>query len=192
MKPKNMSGTSIRPRTLSLVRSLAGVACTVTVTAALVACGSSGSSGTSDGDAQTTTVVAPPSQESGPASPSATEDPGPQPSVDASQGSDGTAPEGDVPGAGGTAGQAESLPESPQTVQSETFTTYQAQGNASEPFAQAVFSAFLANYNATGDTSPTLSVTSPTTGQTYTMTCTRPQGRGVGCVGGDNAAVLIY
>lgn len=157
----------------AFVRSLVGVALVGTLATTLTACGSSGFSDTKETD--TTTIVVPPPQQSEEA-----EQSGPQPTFGASQES------------GGVAEQADSLHDSQPTVRSETFTHYEAQGNASEPFAQAVFNAFVANYNATGETAPTLSVASPTTGQTYTMSCMRPQGRGVGCVGGDNAAVLIY
>lgn len=190
-----MTGTVSRTHTIrtpsrirAVARPLAGAALIGALAATLASCGSLGSSSAP----ATTTVVVPAPDGSGQSSESATGNAGPQPTVGASQGQAGAMPAGGSQGPAGVAGQGGYVPDSHPMVQSETFTTYQAQGNASEAFAQAVFYAFVANYNATGDTWPTLSVTSPTTGQTYTMTCTRPQNRGVGCVGGDDAAVLIY
>jgi hypothetical protein len=68
---------------------------------------------------------------------------------------------------------------------------YAATSNTSESFAAAVFSAFTATYASTGNSEPTLSVTSPETGQTYTMRCAH-YGQTVHCNGGNNAIVGIY
>jgi hypothetical protein len=70
-------------------------------------------------------------------------------------------------------------------------TYYAATSNTSESFAAAVFSAFTATYASTGNSEPTLSVTSPETGQTYTMRCAH-YGQTVHCNGGNNAIVGIY
>lgn len=60
----------------------------------------------------------------------------------------------------------------------------------SEPFAQNVGRAFLQEYEFSGDTSPNLSVWSPVTEKTYSMSCT-DNGSYVVCRGGNNAVVFI-
>ena len=63
--------------------------------------------------------------------------------------------------------------------------------STSDEFSRAVYNAFIEQYIATGTTSPTLTVASPVTGKTYTMTCA-PSANYVNCTGGNNAAVGIY
>ncbi|AWT25991.1 hypothetical protein Csp1_11910 [Corynebacterium provencense] len=69
---------------------------------------------------------------------------------------------------------------------------YPASASTSGAFAAAVYSAFTATYATTGNYRPTLTVTSPVTGGTYTMYCSSSTGRSVRCAGGDNAVVVIY
>lgn len=100
-----------------------------------------------------------------------------------------------TPGAPAPAPQAAPAapaPAAPAAPAQTRYTTYYAAtSNTSESFAAAVFSAFTATYASTGNSEPTLSVTSPETGQTYTMKCAH-YGRTVHCDGGDNAIVGIY
>lgn len=60
----------------------------------------------------------------------------------------------------------------------------------SEPFATNVGRAFLEEYELSGNTSPNISVWSPVTEQTYSMSCT-DNGTYVVCRGGNNAVVFI-
>ncbi|GAB3941724.1 hypothetical protein [Corynebacterium tapiri] len=65
--------------------------------------------------------------------------------------------------------------------------------NTSPEFGSKVYYAFIDHWIATGNTQPTLNVTSPVTGQTYEMSCTGGQGTdSVLCQGGNNAKVYIY
>lgn len=67
------------------------------------------------------------------------------------------------------------------------FDTVAAGGNTSCPFASAVHDAYIGQGgNGSG---ATLQVTSPTTNQSYTMTC--QAGNPVVCTGGNNAQVLL-
>lgn len=65
--------------------------------------------------------------------------------------------------------------------------------NTTPEFGRAVYDAFISHWIATGDSQPQLQVTSPRTGQTYTMTCVdRGEYSSVLCSGGNNAKVYIY
>lgn len=71
------------------------------------------------------------------------------------------------------------------------YPNFGANSATSDEFARAVYNQFIEEYIATGNTSPSLQVASPTTGETYTMTCT-PSTMYVTCTGGNNANVGIY
>ncbi|GGG76438.1 hypothetical protein [Corynebacterium pelargi] len=60
----------------------------------------------------------------------------------------------------------------------------------SPQFARAVYNAFILEWIYNANTTPVLEVTSPVTGQTYTMTCV--QDTSVTCRGGNDAVVYIY
>lgn len=64
-------------------------------------------------------------------------------------------------------------------------------GNTSSEFAGNVLAVFNERAAATGEFPGSLSVYSPVTGQTYTMSCW-PAGGGARCQGGNNASVLLY
>lgn len=63
--------------------------------------------------------------------------------------------------------------------------------NTSSEFAGNVLAVFNERAAATGEFPGSLSVYSPVTGQTYTMSCW-PAGGGARCQGGNNASVLLY
>lgn len=63
--------------------------------------------------------------------------------------------------------------------------------NTSSEFAGNVLAVFNERAAATGEFPGSLSVYSPVTGQTYTMSCW-PAGEGARCQGGNNASVLLY
>ncbi|MFC6317247.1 flagellar basal body-associated FliL family protein [Corynebacterium gerontici] len=63
-------------------------------------------------------------------------------------------------------------------------------GPTSDSFALAVAKDFSDQYRTNGNTSPTLNVYSPVTGQTYQMSCS-DNGQYVHCTGGNNANVYI-
>ncbi|MGN0095942.1 MAG: hypothetical protein ACI38U_07760 [Corynebacterium sp.] len=71
------------------------------------------------------------------------------------------------------------------------FPNFGGNSATSDQFARAVYNQFIEEYIATGNTSPSLQVASPTTGETYTMTCT-PSTMYVTCTGGTDASVGIY
>lgn len=90
--------------------------------------------------------------------------------------------------------QAPAAPAAPAPAQStKTFSNYRAStGKTSPDFAQAVFNAYVAEVNRSGNTSPRLpSVYSPVTGLFYTMNCSYSGGTAT-CSGGDNAVVTIW
>lgn len=64
-------------------------------------------------------------------------------------------------------------------------------GNTSSEFAGNVLAVFNERAAATGEFPGSLSVYSPVTGQTYTMSCW-PAGGGARCQGGNNASVYLY
>ncbi|MGO3647916.1 MAG: hypothetical protein ACTJFY_12670 [Candidatus Corynebacterium faecigallinarum] len=70
------------------------------------------------------------------------------------------------------------------------FPNFGGSSATSDEFARAVYNAFIEQYIATGTTNPTLTVASPVTGETYTMTCTHDVN--VYCTGGNNASVGIH
>ena len=63
--------------------------------------------------------------------------------------------------------------------------------NTSSEFAGNVLAVFNERAAATGEFPGSLSVYSPVTGQSYTMSCW-PAGGGARCQGGDNASVYLY
>ena len=63
--------------------------------------------------------------------------------------------------------------------------------NTSSEFAGNVLAVFNEQAAATGEFPGSLSVYSPVTGQTYTMSCW-PAGGGARCQGGNNASVYLY
>lgn len=63
--------------------------------------------------------------------------------------------------------------------------------NTSSEFAGNVLAVFNERAAATGEFPGSLSVYSPVTGQTYTMSCW-PAGGGARCQGGNNASVYLY
>lgn len=69
-----------------------------------------------------------------------------------------------------------------------------SEANTTSPeFGSAVYQAFISNWVATGDSQPTLQVSSPVTGQSYSMSCADQSAYGfVLCQGGNNAKVYIY
>lgn len=67
---------------------------------------------------------------------------------------------------------------------------YRGSSVTSEPFANAVHSAFLAYYRDTGRTEGTIRAYSPVTELTYDMSCS-DNGDYVTCAGGNNAVVYI-
>lgn len=71
------------------------------------------------------------------------------------------------------------------------YPNFGANSATSDQFARAVYNQFIEEYIATGNTSPSLQVSSPVTGETYTMTCT-PSTMYVTCTGGNNANFGIY
>lgn len=71
------------------------------------------------------------------------------------------------------------------------YPNFGANSATSDEFARVVYNQFIAEYLATGNTSPTLNVASPVTGESYTMTCA-PSTNYVTCTGGNNANVGIY
>lgn len=75
----------------------------------------------------------------------------------------------------------------------KTFTNYSASTSmTSSDFARAVFNAYVAEVNRSGNTSPRLSsVYSPVTGKFYTMNCSYSGGTAT-CSGGNNAVVTIW
>ena len=64
-------------------------------------------------------------------------------------------------------------------------------GNTSSEFAGNGLAVFNERAAATGEFPGSLSVYSPVTGQTYTMSCW-PAGGGARCQGGNNASVYLY
>lgn len=149
------------------IRGLATAAVAGLLTVSMTACG------VFDRDQETVTVT------QTPASPNSSSNG----SAGGASGNGGPAP---TPAAPAAAPQAPAAP-----AQTRYTTYYAATSNTSESFAAAVFSAFTATYASTGNSEPTLSVTSPATGQTYTMQCAH-YGHTVHCNGGDNAVVGIY
>jgi hypothetical protein len=154
------------------IRGLATAAVAGLLTVSMTACG------VFDRDQETVTVT------QTPASPNSSSNG----SAGGASGNGGPAP---TPAAPAAAPQAPA-PAAPAAPAQTRYTTYYAAtSNTSESFAAAVFSAFTATYASTGNSEPTLSVTSPATGQTYTMQCAH-YGHTVHCNGGDNAVVGIY